>query len=170
MRMPSLYIPSQSRSWSRHSRKGHQPKISKLKPRLVKSIGLRDRTEDNVKIVKDRKLEPWLTTYDGNIEIRAGVKHYWGSRVQQVGVVGLIKKLVKICLGWSKISLAPKLSMRYNSSNVLQAASRIGCKQAIPSFSWGAVVKMRRFDQRTTGMLDLDGGVTICLTRLCDSR
>ena len=60
--------------------------------------------------------------------------------------------------------------MRYNSSSVLQAASRIGCKQAIPSSLPGPRVKTRKFDQRTTSVVNLGGGTIICSTRVCESR
>ena len=88
-------------------------------------------------------------------------------------VVGLVKKFVNFTSRSQKIlRLHSSISVpvRYNSSTVLQAALRIACKQAIPSLSRGASVKTRKFDQRSTGVLNLGGGVSISLTRLCELR
>ena len=61
------------------------------------------------------------------------------------------------------------LKMVYNSSRVLLADWRIGCKPAIP-LPLGASDKRHKFDKRTTGVLNIGGGVMICSTRVCESR
>ena len=50
---------------------------------------------------------------------------------------------------------------------MLEATPRVGWKQAIPSSSWGGTVKVCKFDQWTTGVLNIGSEEIICLIRLC---
>ena len=151
-RMTSSHIPTQSSS--RHPRKGCLPRMSNSKERLVTELdaGIVPSTALISRRTADPGASHLILAYNANTRRRESPLRFTSPLS---GSCSSCEETCQICFILLKTLHLPGPTcrlVRYNSSSMVDAASRIGCSKAISALSWGDSVRTRNFDQRTTGV------------------